>query len=427
MAKFLKDVLYPGTYTVSDGKGGRRKVTYTRADVVHLAKRMKDMLEAQLSIPLAAEHQTQAKPLTAEERKAEWVKKLTMGYAEEAALAPEGFLTSVVEVPVEEDARRMPAVRFVSPEIQEDFVDGNGRLWPGASITHLAVTPRPVQIHQRPFQPVQMSCVRLSLTDYEAPMADETTTPGEGGEGEGGKKGFDLEALRKVLEEDGYAVPDSITDPSDFLTHLYTAALSKKSAMDAAFGDDDEEEVEETGGGSGSEPPTPASGPVMMSLCGRQIQIVRPNRSRERRTKGKKKTGAATQPVQLSHGDQRSARLEANLLARERQGLAQRIQSLYDSGRITKPIHDQLRAQATTVRLSLDEGGAVTANPVLSKVEAYEALPAGTAWPTTGALPPDVQAASPPSGNWSPEGNPTAVAESVDAFFQMLPGQKAQQ
>ena len=32
MAVFVKDVLYPGTYSVPDGQGGRRRVTFVRED-----------------------------------------------------------------------------------------------------------------------------------------------------------------------------------------------------------------------------------------------------------------------------------------------------------------------------------------------------------------------------------------------------------
>jgi hypothetical protein len=428
MPKFLKDVIYPGTYTVADRKGGRRRVTYTREQVRHLSQRMQEMISAGLSIPLAAEHQSKAIPLTAAERKAEWVKKLTMGWAEAAELTPEGYLASVVEVPDEEDARRLPAVRFVSPEIQNDFVDGSGKLWPGPSITHLAVTPRPVQIHQRPFERVSSSTVRLSLTDYEGPeMADEIKPDEDGGDG--GKKGFDLEALRKVLAEDGYSVPEQITDPSQFLEHLHTAALSKKAALDAALGTEEEEEEEEEEETPDETPgnPEPAPGPVMMSLCGRRIQIMPRKRGREPRTKGKKKPsgGPNPTPTRLSQGAPRQSAAEANLLKRERAGVLERIGALFQSGRITKPIHDKLKSEAGTVRLSLDDSGELAGNSLLTRVGAYEELPAGSAWPTTGALPEDVRAVEPPLGTWSPEGNREAVSQTVDAFFDTLPGQPA--
>ncbi len=429
MAQFLKDVLYPGAYFVPDGKGGRRKVTFSREDVRRLGERMKEMLAAGLQIPLAAEHQDKAKPLTAEERKADWVKKLTLGWAEEAALAPEGFLSTKVEVPVAEEARRMPAVRFVSPEIVEDWVDGNGRKWPGPSITHLAVTPRPVQHRQKPFQPLQMSCLRLSLGDYagEDDMADDTDKPDKPAESEpeptGGK--FDLEDLRKILKDDGYGVPDHVREPQPFLEHLHTAALSKKAMIDKLLedeGDDDSMDTEgEEVNGNGVEPPAepaPGDGPIVMSLAGHRFTIT------PRKAAGKPRKGPSGANKGKPQSDPRAARLEAALLGKERDTLKGRIGGLYRSGRVTKPIHDRLLRDASTVRLSLDEGGKLQGNTVLAKVEAYEELAEGSAWPSEGALPEGVRSVDPPAGAWGGPQEPAAVAQQVDAFFEMLPGRK---
>lgn len=417
MASFTKDVLYPGTYSVADGKGGRRKVVFDRAKVELLTQRMKDMLAAGLAIPLAAEHQDRGKPLTAEERKAEWVKKLTLGWAEAAELAPEGYLTTRVEVPIAEDARRIPAVRFVSPEIVEDFVDGTGRKWPGPSITHLAVTPRPVQQNQKPFQPVQMSCVRLSLSDYEGepmdqePKPNETPKKGEETPSGGGK--FSLDELRKVLADDGYGIPDHVTEPEEFLQHLHTAALSKKAMIDKLV-DDGEEEP------NGGEPaPAPADGPIMMSLGGHTFEL-----RRQGKKGGAKKPAGAGPQNNPAPADPRTSRLEQALLSQGREAMKTRINSLFSTGRVTKPIKDKLLSECGTVRLSLDDAGQLGTNAVLSKVEAYEELPAGSAWPATGALPEGVRGVEPPSGTWNPSDSPAATAEAVDSFFDMLPGAK---
>lgn len=437
MATFVKDVLYPGSYWVSDGKGGKKKVAYSRKDVEHLRQRMEEMLAAGLSIPLAAEHQDKAKPLTKEERQAEWIKKLTMGWAEQAEIAPEGFLTARVQVPVEEDARRLPAVRFVSPEIVNDFVDGSGRLWEGPSITHLAVTARPVNVNQKPFQPVRMSVIRLSLADFQGEsMAEERENKEgkEGGEREGNGDGLDLKALRELLEGDGYAVPEQFTEPAEFLKHLHTAAMSKKALIDKLIEDEDEdeeeeEEPEEAGESGGELPPgvAPENGPVLMSLGGHKFQISRvrnPSRNRTNKGVGKKIQGKKA-PVQLSHGvDPRTARLEQALLSQSKERLQGRIAALYHSGRITKPIHDTMLLDLGTVRLSLDDSGQLASNAVIAKVEAYEALPAGSAWPTGGTLPANVGPAPEP-GAWGGYETAQQVAQAVDDFFGMLPGAAA--
>lgn len=429
MAAFVKDVLYPGEYSVPDGEGGRKKVRYTRQDVQHLAARMKEMLDAGLSIPLAAEHQERAKPLTKAERQAEWVKKLTMGWAESAELAPEGFLTTKVEVPVDDDAKRLPAARFVSPEIVNDFIDGDGRKWPGPSITHLAVTPRPVQHHQRPFQPVRMSVIRLSLADYQGePMAEERDETGKGSESSDSKGSeFKLDDLRKLLADDGYGVPDHIKEPQDFLMHLHTAALSKRALIDKLV-EDEEDEDDESMNAEGEEvednglspEPEPAAAPILMSLGGRQfsLQRVKSSKGKGMGKQGKQKLSRGDM-TRLSLAESRAERAEKALLGERRQSLVERIRKLFSSGRITKPIRDQLTQQAGTVRLSLDDQGQLATNAVLAKVEAYEALPSGSSWSNEGALPPDVQPA-PPQEGWGNEsiGN---VAQQVNDFFSMLP------
>src|SRR4051812_48917050 len=89
MPRFRKDVLKPATYSPlrADGKG-RRRVTYTGADAVHLAQRLKDMKAAGYDVPFAWEHQDEAKPM----KKAELAQKLAdksrlfLGYADDASL-----------------------------------------------------------------------------------------------------------------------------------------------------------------------------------------------------------------------------------------------------------------------------------------------------------------------------------------------------
>ena len=75
-----------------------------------------------------------------------------------------------LDVPDPANARQMDKVRFVSPEVLTDWQDGDGRVWRGKSITHLALTPQPVRHRQGPFTPVRMGVrnnqgVRLSLAD----------------------------------------------------------------------------------------------------------------------------------------------------------------------------------------------------------------------------------------------------------------------
>ena len=57
MPRFWKDVLSPATYHATALDGSRRRVTYSRADVLALAARATAMVGAQRQIPLVWEHQ----------------------------------------------------------------------------------------------------------------------------------------------------------------------------------------------------------------------------------------------------------------------------------------------------------------------------------------------------------------------------------
>lgn len=339
--KFTKDVLYPGEWQLPDG----RKWKASPELVAHLSQRAKDMLAAGLSIPLAWEHDDGAKPRTAAQKAADFA-KTTPGYLESSILTAEGILEVGVEIPVDTDAKRMPAVRFASPEIISDFIDGTGRLWPGPSITHVAITPRPVQTPQKPFQPVAMSQgavvpVRLSLAGFTpirlgGSMADDNDDKkgDKGGEGKKGDKtgdatldaGGKLKEVIEALSGDGYGFPED-TNPENFLERLHTAVLTKKASGAA-------------GGGSVEPPVSDAdNNPVVMSLTKR-------------------------------------------LMETERKTLAARAEALFSSGRISKPIKDKLVADLATVKLSMAPStGELLPNSVVSRIEAYEAIEEGTVFP----------------------------------------------
>lgn len=358
MATFEKDILYPGTVAPPDLDG---PVTFTtehapegvtpdgKISVPFLAARMKEMLGDDLQIPLSWEHQPAAKPLTKRERDEQQAElaKLTLGHVTAAELRPEGFAAAKVEIPVDEDAKRLRAIRFVSPAIDWDVTDGNGRFWPGPSITHLAATPRPVQHKQQPFRPVKLSqaatpqrpAIRLSLGSYiqlgENPMADDAKKDGDdkGKKGDDGaivEPGVKLSKVVACLGELGLVLGDGVT-PENLLERLYVAAETKKAADGVTT---------DTSAGTGTETETDAQPPpgIMMSL-------------------------------------------QTRILKMERQDLERRIKALRDTGRVGKPIYDRMAAELKSIKLSLGKDGEVADNLLLSKVKDYEALPEGSAWP----------------------------------------------
>ena len=357
MATFEKDILYPGQVQPPDLDGS---VTFTaenaasgvtndgRISVPFLAARMKEMIDAGLQIPVSWEHQPTAKPLTARERNEQRAElaKLTLGHATMADMHPEGFASARVEIPVDEDAKRLRAIRFVSPAIDWDVQDGNGKLWPGPSITHLAATPRPVQHRQKPFQPVKLSqaatpkrpAIRLSLGSYiqlgESPMADVKK---DGDEGAGKKEGaaagtFGIkEAMEQLKSFDPPVVLLEDTTDENFVERLCAALEAIKGAKGTPA---------DAGADTGTQPETDAQPPpgIMMSLQGRILKM-------------------------------------------ERQDLERRIKAIRESGRIGKPIYDRMTTELKSIKLSLGKDGEVADNILLSKVKDYEALPEGSAWP----------------------------------------------
>lgn len=370
MATFKKDCLYVGDWHLPDGRvfscdGPLRD---------SLARRARDMLAAGLHIPLAWEHQDDAYPLSEDERRANRA-RFNLGFLKDAAVAG-GALEIVADVPGEDDARRLPSVKFVSPEIRWDWRDGTGRVWEGPSITHVAVTPRPVQHAQQPFRPVELSFdsppVRLSLDGYTRAvrMADDTDiavadtdTGDEGFEGledEGGEAGMDgagkLADILAVLSELGLVLPDDTT-PSNLLDRLHAAALTMRHH--ATNGNDTA-----AGGNGGDQLPGEPSGGAAA-----QPQMVQPQMPM-----GMSMTEVHQLKAQLD-------RANKTLLAKERSDLLSRVAALHRSGRVTREIHDDLSGRLGKVQLSLGKDGGLAPNPVTAEIAAYEKLPAGCVMP----------------------------------------------
>ena len=247
MPTVTKDVLYPGKYRLQDGTW----VEYTAADCRHLGQRLKDMLADGLPVPACWAHQDLAKPMPLEKLaalKADNV-KLTLGYAKEGGVTAESVVEAKLEVPDPADAAKLPAVRFVSPEVVRDFVDERGKLWPGLSISHIAVTSRPVQRDQRPFRlgedtavpAAGLALARLSVLAMdvggekdEGPPRVEGKPPRGAGqpgpEAEGAARGeTKAEArsnyyakVKQLLPNFGIHVPQDTTE-KDAWEHLYVA------------------------------------------------------------------------------------------------------------------------------------------------------------------------------------------------------------
>jgi hypothetical protein len=371
MARVKKDIMWPGEVDLPDGRGGRRRLRFTPQFVAHLGRRMRDMMAAGLSIPLAWEHQDEAKPQTPEEqarRKAE-AAKLTLGRATAAELGPDGVVHGEFEVPLDEDARRLPSVGFVSPEIRWNFRDGTGRLWPGPSITHVAVTAKPVCHWQRPFTQSAVAAspavalslavsrlrrgpaaaspdlVRLSLTDLVPIRLGESAMPETSEKNKDQERQGDagLRPLIEALREAGLTIPDEVTDLDGLI-------IAVKASGSPAAADTAEPEAV---------PEQETSPPAAALMSREQLQEL---------------------TLKLSRAEERAKLAESRAVQAEQASLKGRIHALAASGRIGPRLRESLLAELKTVRLSLDERGELAPVPILSKVEAYEALEPNTSW-----------------------------------------------
>ena len=184
---FKKDCLYPGDWHLSDGRVFRCPPGLCR----DLERRAREMLAAGIPVPLSWEHEPLDPAAFANAAEARsWRAKNNVGFLEAVETDPAGVLHTRVTVDSDEDARRIPSARYVSPTIKWDWKDGQGRVWTGPSITELAITARPVQYPQQPFRAVQMShsqrpgaAVQLSLDGYRPvqmggyDMAEEKEKP----------------------------------------------------------------------------------------------------------------------------------------------------------------------------------------------------------------------------------------------------------
>lgn len=369
MATFAKESLYAGNVYAATPDGRRVQVSFSPNDIKHFHRRMKEMIGAGIPIPLTWEHQA-VEQMTPAELKAN-KPKLIAGFIEDCDLAPGGQLITMSTVDSDEDAVMVKRAKYCSPGIKRDFVDGTGRLWPGPSITHLAVTGKPTQIPQEPFELVHLSLEDVSEQLYlslgDSPMAEkekkpkkmaddetpETDAADDGTEEEvadepesdappmpeGPKTSEDMQAILGLLKEMfGIETAPGLSD-KETQKHLHTALLTAKAHMDSAedepgsdeYADDDDH----TGGDAVEEVSNPQ---VLMSL-----ETVK------------------------SEND----RLKKNLLKRERATIKGRIDKAA-KGLRRPELATKLTKEFDTIHLSLGDDGELSPHPFLAKLEAYE-------------------------------------------------------
>lgn len=142
------------------------------------------MREARLQVPVPWEHQDDAKPVSRGERLAARVKR-NAGFLKDLYLTRDGALWGDIDIADPAVAKHIHRnVRYVSPEIESEFTDGDGTRWKDV-ITHLALTPRPVFQRQKPFgEPppprlslARVTTIRLSMEQLTTMATRKKKTP----------------------------------------------------------------------------------------------------------------------------------------------------------------------------------------------------------------------------------------------------------
>ncbi|HMP08129.1 MAG TPA: hypothetical protein PJ982_17410 [Lacipirellulaceae bacterium] len=145
MPRVLKQVVGPGTFWIRG-----EPVEFTPKDIEHFRKQGKSMIDVGLPIRVPLEHQDWADPYDDDERKAKDV-LYNKGFVADYIVDDDDTLWAVLDIPDEAFARKLQTeVKYVSPRILPEFVDGDGREWKNV-IAHVALTPQPVWHDQKPF------------------------------------------------------------------------------------------------------------------------------------------------------------------------------------------------------------------------------------------------------------------------------------
>ncbi|OGT57675.1 MAG: hypothetical protein A3E01_02755 [Gammaproteobacteria bacterium RIFCSPHIGHO2_12_FULL_63_22] len=156
--EFRKHILNAGTY-----RAPKRTIRITPERIRHWCEQFDRMSQAGLQIPVPWGH-VNSTPRTPDEEEF-WSSKYNAGFVKSLKTDEAGRLLAELEIPLEEDARRVgTVVREVSPEICDRFRDGSGNVWEDV-ITHVALVNMPVAAGQENFEPAGTPLVASAGTD----------------------------------------------------------------------------------------------------------------------------------------------------------------------------------------------------------------------------------------------------------------------
>jgi hypothetical protein len=381
MTSFLKDVLAAGRYFPP--KVGKH-IEFTGADLRDLAARGNEMLRAGWGVPVYFEHGKGRVPFPLSMSKAE---QQARGMAGEAkAFRTRGNKLEVVVGIDDGDAGQVETVGYVSPEIDFDIRTGDGRIWEGPSITHIAVTPTPVNTNQNRFRridkPIALSrygsAIRLSLGDLmnddDADDLDETPdaeNPGDGQEDEPenpapaapGNKSTEKAAvdgdLASALEQIGLFIPaDAMGSIAAFKNALLISAKTLLAAKAEMPGDDS---------------PADDMPPDETPLDGKPPAAAAPSEGVPSLP-----MGDGSNPIGMSRAKVDALeKAHSKIVAGHRQKYASRVSRLFNSGRVTPAVRDRIAKRIPAIKLSLNDNLEPEPNELDELIATFEDLPPG--------------------------------------------------
>lgn len=431
MATIKKDALYSGKWRLRDG----RTFEVDPSDIPWYEHRMREFHEAGLPIPMTWEHQPSVKP-GSPEAIAEHA-KLCLGHTVDVA-NNNGVLEIKADVPNDDDRKRLPSIKYVSPYIEYDYTDQTGKTWPGPSITHVAVTPNPVQHLQRPFA-LSNSRDPMAIWDGGVALAfdkqdqDSDQDPGaeEATEAESSEEGADPDQDGDAGQAVGDQDADNQDDNQDNLPPPDESYEDDGSSPDnSLFGnmDDNQDDNqvdnqtpppdEDDEGDNEPEPELTGSPSKLNRVQGLLLKhagLALPGDTDHTNFLDRLETALLTKraadpdfdpatdgggdqygmssrpmettppvvmsqtkkgPVAMSQQQQtRLQMLESKMLETSRRDLTARVDRLLRTRRISTDIHKGLRNELKGVALSFSDSGDLKGGSLLVRIQAYEALP----------------------------------------------------
>lgn len=361
VATVWKDILWEGKWTYRDG----RVLRVTDSKIRNALANGNRMLTSGLDVPFCWEHQPDTFPRPVEmssaiygspDRRAEWAKNVLTrveGYKVEhvpgrGAVLFAGFDGNSM---TPDELHRVQSCGKVSCRLDLDFEDarGHGTAYPGLSVSHVAITPKPVEPKQGPFlmgrgqsskHTYYLGAAMADKADdekeTEKPDIEEETVPAEpdldGIDDDGMNDAQGLGQLIEALRSRGDTIPDEVMDIPGLVIAIKAGGM--KPAGDGTGGGDPNGMDYQAGGAQQGAAP-----PMMMS----QTQM------------------ATTRP---------------DVVAMDRRVVAQRIKTLVSKGKVSPVAAKTLTRDLTTFELSYT-AGTVAAVGLIAKIAAYEELPTG--------------------------------------------------